>query len=187
MANRRGKTETVTDFISLGSKITADSDYSPEIKRYLLLGKKAMTNLASVSKSRDSTLPTKICTVKAMILPVVMYRCERWTIKKAEHQRTHAFKLRCWRRFLRVHWNARCASKSILKETNPEYSLQGLTLKRLSFDHPMWRADSLEKSLIVGKIESRRRRGWQRMRWLDNITGIVSLRQWTRVWTNPGR
>ena len=119
--------------------------------------------------------------------PVNTHRCECWTIKKAEHQRTHAFKLWCWRRFLRVHWNARPSNESILKEINPEYSLEGLALKLLSFGHLMWRADSLEKTLMLGKIEGRRRRGQQRMRWWDSITGIVSLRQWTWVWANPGR
>ena len=138
--------ETVKDFIFLGSKITADDDYSHEIKRCLLLGRKAMTNLESILKSRDITLPTKAHTVKAMVFPVVMYGCESWTIKEAEHRRMDAFKLWCWRRFLRVPWTARRSNQSILKEINPEYSLEGLMLKlKLQyFGHLMWRADSLE-------------------------------------------
>ena len=139
--------KTVTDFIFLGSKITADSDCSHEIKRHLLLGRKSMTNLDGVLKSRDIILPTKVCIVKAMVFPVVMYRCENCTVKKAEHQRIDAFKLWCWRRPLRVPWTARRSNQSILKEINPEYSLEGLMLKlKLQyFDHVMQRADSLEK------------------------------------------
>ena len=157
-----GKTmETVRDFILLGSKITADGDCSHEIKRCLLLGRNAMTNLDSILQSRDITLPTKVCLVKAMIFPVVIYRCKSWTIKKAECQRTDAFELWCWRRLLRVPWIARRPNQSILKEISPEYSLEGLMLKlkRQYFGHLMQRTDSLEKTLMLGKIESRRRRG----------------------------
>ena len=152
--------ETVTDFIFLGSKITADVDCSYEIKRYLLLGRKAMTNLDSILKSRDVTLPTKVHLVKAMVFPVVMYGCESWTIKKAERQRTDAFKLWCWRRLLRAPWIPRRPNQSILKEISPEYSLEGLMLKlKLQyFDHLMRRTDSLEKILMTGKIEGRKRR-----------------------------
>ena len=155
--------ETMTGFIFLGSKITTDGDCSHEIKRHLLLGRKVMTNLDSILKSRDITLPTKVCRVKAMVFLVVMYGCESWTIKKAEHQRTDAFELWCWRRLSRVPWTARRSNQSILKEINPEYSLEGLMLmlklKFQYFGHLMRRADSLEKTLILGKIEGRRRRG----------------------------
>ena len=153
--------ETVTNFIFGGSKITAGGNCSHEIKRCLLLGRKGMTNLDSILKSRDVTLPTKVCLVKAMVFPVVMYGCESWTIKKAEHQRIDAFKLWCWRRLLRVPWTARRSNQSILKKVNPEYSLQGLMLKlKLQyFGHLMQRTDSLEKSsLLLGKTEGRRRR-----------------------------
>ena len=155
------------DFIFLGSKITADGDCSHEIKRCLLLGKKAMANLDSVLKSRDITLPTKVCIVKAMVFPVVMDECESWIIKKAECQRIDAFELWCWRRLLRVPCTARRSSQSILKEISPEYSLEGLMLKlKLQyFGHLMRRTDSLEKTLMLGKIWGRRRRGGQRMRW----------------------
>ena len=158
--------ETVTDFTFLVSKITADGDYSHEIKRHLLLGRKAMTNLDSILKSRDITLPAKVHLVKAMVFPVVMYGCESWTVKKAEHQRIDAFKLWCWRRLLRVPWTARRSNQSILKEISPEYSLEGLILKlKLQyFGHLMWSTDSLEKTLMLGKIEGRRRgddRGWE--------------------------
>ena len=154
--------ETVADFIFLGSKITVDGDCSHEIKRCLLLGRKAMTNLESILKSRDITLPTKVCLVKAMVFPVVMYGCESWTIKKAEHRRIDAFELWCWRKLLRVPWTARRSNQSI----SPEYSLEGLMLKlKLQyFGHLMRRADSLEKTLMLRKIEGRRRRGRQRMR-----------------------
>ena len=147
--------ETVTDFILGGSKITADGDCSHEIKRYLLLGRKAMTDLDSILKSRDSTLPTKVHPVKAMVFPVVMYGYERWTIKKAEHQRVDAFELWCWRRFLRAPWTAGRPNQSILKEISPGYSLEGLMLKlKLQYiSHLMQRADSFEKTLILGKIE----------------------------------
>ena len=169
--------ETETDFIFLGSKITVDNDYSHEIKRCLLFGKKAMTNLDSILKRRDITLPTKVRLVKAMVFPVVMYRCESWTIKKAEHQRIDAFELWCWRRLLRVPWTVRRSNQSILKEISPERSLEGLMLKlKLQyFGHLMWRADSFEKTLMLGKIEGRRRRGWQRMRWLDGITNLMKM------------
>ena len=170
--------ETVTDFIFLGSKITADGDCSHEIKKRLLLERKVMTNLDSIFKSRDITLLTKICLVKVMVLPVVMFGCESWTVKKAEHRRIDAFELWCWRRLLRVPWTARRSNQSVLKEISPEYSLEGLMLKlKLQyFGHLMWVTDSFEKTLMLGKIEGRRRRGQQRMRWLDGIPT-----QWTRV------
>ena len=153
--------ERVTDFIFLGSKITADGDLTHEIKRHLLLGRKAMTNLDSILKSRDITWFTKVCLVKAMVFPVVTYGCESWTIKKAEHRRTDAFELWCWRRLLRVPWTTRRSNQFILKEISPEYSLEGLMLKlRLQyFGHLMRRSDSSEKTLILGKTEGRRRRG----------------------------
>ena len=152
--------ETVTDFIILGSQITTDGDCSHEIKRCLLLGRKAMTNLDSLLKSRDITLPTKVCLVKAMDFPVVMYGCDSWTMKKAEHQRIDAFELWCWRRLLRVPWTARRSSQSFLK-ISPGCSVEGLMLKlKLQyFGHLIQRADSLEKTLMLGKIEGRRRRG----------------------------
>ena len=160
-----------------GSRITADGDCSHEIKRHLLLGRKAMTHQDSILKSRDITLPTKVHLVKAMVFPVVMYGCESWTIKKAEHQRTDAFELWCWRRLLRVPWTARRSSQSILKEISPRYSLEGLMLmlKLQYFGHLMRRTDSLEKTLMLGKIEGRRRRGRQRMRWLDGITDSMDM------------
>ena len=167
--------ETVTDFLFLGSKITEDGDCSHEIKRLLLLGRKAMINLDSILESRDITLLTKIRLVKALIFPVVMYGCESWTIKKAEHWRIHAFKLWCWRRLWRVPWTARRSNQSILKEISPEFSLEGLKLKLQYFGHLMWRTDSLEKILMLGKIGGGRRRGWQRMRWLDGITDSMDL------------
>ena len=153
--------ETETDITFLGSKITVDSDYSHEIKRRLLFGRKAMTNLDSIMKSRDITLPSKVHLVKAMVFPVVMYRVESWRIKKAECRRIDAFELWCWRRFLRVPWTARRSNQSILKEISPECSLEGLMLKQkiLYFGHLMRRADSLEKTVMLGKIEGRRRRG----------------------------
>ena len=169
--------ETVSDFIFLGSKITADGDCSHEIKRCLLLERKAMTNLDSILKSRDITLPTKFRLVRAMVFPVVICRCENWTIKKAECQRIDAFELWFWIRLLRVSWTARRSNQSILKEINPEYSLEGLMLKlKLQcFSHLMWRADSLEKTLMLGKFEGRRRRGWQKMRWLEGITYSMDM------------
>ena len=153
--------ETLSDFIFGGSKITADGDCSHEIKRRLLLGRKVMTNLDSIFKSRDITLPAKVCLVKAMVFPVVIYGCESWTIKKAECQRVDAFELWCWRRLLRVPWTARRSNQSILKEISPGCSLEGLMLKlKLQyFGHLMRRADSFEKTLMLGKIEGRRRRG----------------------------
>ena len=156
----------------LCSKITADGDCSHEIKRHLLLERKVMTNLDSILKSRDITLPTKVRLVKALVFPVVMYGCESWTLKKAEHQRIDAFELWCWRRLLRVPWTARRSNQSILKEISPEYSLEGLMLKlKLQyFGHLMRRADSFEKTLMLGKIEGGRRRGQQRMRWLDDMS-----------------
>ena len=166
MANRWGNSETVTDFILGGSKITADGDCSHEIKRCLLLGRKVMINLDSILKSRDITLPTKVHLVKVMVLPVVMYGCERWTVKKAEHRRIDAFELWCWRSLLRVPWTARRYNQSIIKEINPEYSLEGqmLKLKFQYFGHLMQRTDSFEKTLLLGKIEGRRRQGRQRIR-----------------------
>ena len=156
--------EVVSDFLFLGSKITVDGDCSHEIRRRLLLGRKAMTNLESMLKSRDTTLPTKACIMKAMGLPMVAYSCESWTVKNVEHQRIDAFELWCWRRLLRVLWTARRLNQSILREINPEYSLEGLLLKLKFqyFGYVMWTADSLEKSLMLGKIEGRRR-GHQRM------------------------
>ena len=169
--------ETVTDFIFLGSQITADGDCSHEIKRHFLLERKAMTNLDSILKGRDVTLPTKVCLVKVMVFPVAMYGCESWTIKKAEHPRIDAFELWCWRRLLRVPWTTRRPNQSILKEISPECSLEGLMLKLKlqTFGHLMQRADSLEKTLMLGKIEGRRRRGRQRMRWLDGITDSMDM------------
>ena len=158
--------ETVADFIFLGSKITADGDCCHEIKRHLLLGRKVITNLDSILKGRNITLPTKVCLVKAMVFPVIMYECESWTIKKAECRSVDAFELWCWRRLLRVPWTARRSNQSILKEISPEYSLEGLMLKLKVqyFGHLMWRADSLEKTLNLGNTECRRRRGEHRMR-----------------------
>ena len=169
--------ETVTDFIFLGSKITADGDCSHEIKRRLLLWRKVMTNLDSILKSRDITLPMKAHLIKAMVFPVVMYGCESWTIRKAEHRKIDAFEPWCWRRLLRVPWTARRSNQSILKEISPEYSLEGLMLKlKLQyFGHWMWRADSLEKTVKLGKIEGGRRRGWQRMRCLEGITDLMDM------------
>ena len=169
--------ETVTDFIVLGSKITEDGDYSHEVKRCLLLGRKVVTNLDSMLKSRDITLPTKVHLVKAMVFPVVMYGCESWTVKKAERRRIDAFELCCWRRLLRVPWTARRSNQSILKEISPGISLEGmmLKLKLQYFGHLMRITDSLEKTLMLGKIEGRRRRGRQRMRWLDGITDSMDM------------
>ena len=160
-----------------GSKITADGDCSHEIKRHLLLGRKAMTNLHSILKSRDIPLPTKVWPVKAMFLPVVMYGCESWTIKKVECQRIDAFELWCWRRLLRVSWTARRSNQSILKETNPGISLEGMLLKlKLQYFGPLiWGTYSLEKTVMLGKIDSRRRSGWQRVRWLDCITDSMDM------------
>ena len=175
--------ETVTDFILGGSKITADGDCTHKIKRHLLLRRKAMTNLDSILKSRDVTLPTKVCLVKAMVFPVVMYGCESWPMKKAERQRIDASELGSWRRLLRAPWTARRANKSLLKQIRPEYSLQRLMPKLQYFGHLMRRTDSLEKNLMLGKAEGRRRREQQRMRWLDGITDLMvmslsKLRSW---------
>ena len=173
--------ETVGDFSFLGSKITADGDGSHEIKRCLLFGRKAMSNLDSILKRRDITLPTKVCLVKAMVFPVVVYGCERWTIKKDECQRIDAFEPWCWRRLWRVPWTARRSNQSILKEISPEYSLEGLMLKLKFqyFGHLMWRTDSLEETLMLRKIEGKRRRGRQRMRWLDGITNLMDM-NWSK-------
>ena len=158
-------------------KITSDSDYSHEIKRYLLLGRKAMTNLGSILKSRDITLPTKVHLVRGMVFPVVMYGCECWTIKKADCWRIDAFELWCWRRLLRVPWTARRSNQSIRKEISPGCSLEGLMLKLKFqyFGHLMRRTDSLEKILMLGKIEGRKKRGWQRITWLDGITDVMDM------------
>ena len=171
------RVEIVSDFTFLGSKITADGDCSHEIKRRLLLGRKVMTNLDSIFKSRNIILSTKFHLLKVMVFPVVMYGCESWTVKKAEHPRIDAFELWCWGRFLRAFWTARSSNQSILKETSPECSLEGLMLKlKLQyFGHLMRRVDSLEKTLILGGIGARRRRGRQRMRWLDGITLLDGL------------
>ena len=169
--------ETVSDFVLLGSKITADGDCSLEIKRHLLLGRKVMTNLDSIFKSRGITLPNKVRLVKAMVFLVVMYGCESWTVKKVEHQGIDAFELWCWRTLLRVPWTARRSNQSILKEINPGISLEGmmLKLKLQYFGHLMWRVDSLEKALMLGGFGGRRRRGRQRMRWLDGITHSMDV------------
>ena len=167
----------VADFIFGSSKITADGDCSHEIKRHLLLGRKAMTNLDSILKSRDIALTTKTHLVKAIVFPVVMYGCESWTVKKAERQRIDAFELWCWRRLLRVPWTARRSNQSILKEISPGCSLEGMMLKvKLQyFGHLMRRVDSLEKTLMLGGIRGRRRRGRQRMRWLDDVTDSMDM------------
>ena len=168
--------ETVSDFILEGSKITADGDCSHEIKRCLLLGRKVMTNLHSILKSRDIILPATIHLVKAMVFPVVMYGCESWTVKKAECWRIDAFELWCWRRLL-TPWTARRSNQSILKEISPWCSLEEmmLKLKFQSFGHLMQRVDTVEKTLMLGGIGGRRRRGWQRMRWLNGITNSMDM------------
>ena len=177
MTNRWGNNGNSDKLFLGGSKITADGDCSHEIKRCLLLGRKAMTNLDSILKSRDMTLPTKVRLVKAMVFPVAVYRCESWTVKEAERRRIDAFELWCWRRLLRVPWTARRSNQSVLKEISPEYSLEGqmLMLKFQYFSHLMRRTDSFEKTLMLGKIEGGRRRGQQRMRWLDGITSSVDM------------
>ena len=169
--------ETVADFIFGGSKITANGDCSYEIKRRLLLGRKVITNLDSMLKSRDITLPTKVHLVKAMVFPVIMYGCENWTVKKAEHRRVDAFELWYWIRLLRVPWTARRSNQSMLKEVSPGCSLEGLMLKlKLQyFGHLMRRANSLEKALMLGGIGGRRRRGQQRISWLDCITDSMDM------------
>ena len=181
MANRWGNSgDTERLFLGgagRGYKITSDGDCSHEIKRHVLLGRKAMIHLDSILKSRDITLPAKVNLVKAMIFPVVMYGCESWTMKKAERQRIDAFEVWCWRRLLRVPWTTRRSNQSILKKISPEYWLEGLMLKlKLQyFGHLMQRTDSLEKTLMLGKIEGWRRRGWQNMRWLDDITDSMDM------------
>ena len=168
---------TVADSIFLDSKIIVDSDCSHEVNRHLLLGRKATTNLDSIFKSRDITLPTKVCMVKAMIFLVVICRCESWTIKKVKCQRIDAFELWCWRRLLRLPWTARRWNQSILKEINHEYSLEGLLLilELQYFGHLIWKPDSLESTLMLGKIEDKRRRGWQKMRWSDSFTDSMGM------------
>ena len=172
MGNKWGNSGNSVRLYFLGSKITADGDCSHEIKKCVLFGRKVMTNLDSVLKSRDITLSTKVHLAKAMVFPVVMYWCESWTVKKAKRRRIHTFELWCWRRLLRVHWTARRSNQSILKEISPGCSLEGLMLKlKLQyFGHLMRRADSLEKTLVLGGLGGMRRRGRQRMRWLDGIT-----------------
>ena len=172
----RKTVETVSDFIFVGSKITADGDCSHEIKRQLLLGRKVITNLDSILKSRDITSPTKVCLVKAIVFPVVTYTCESWTVKKAEHWRIGDFELWCWTRLLTVPWTSRRSDQYILKEIIPGCSLEGLMLKlKLQyFGHLMQRTDSSEKTLRLGKIEGERR-GWQRMRWLNGITNSMNM------------
>ena len=173
----RKQWKTVSDFIFLGSKITADGHCSHEIKRHLFFGRKVMTNLDSILKSRDITLPTNVHLVKAMVFPVVMYGCGSWTVKKAECWKIDAFELWCWRRLFRVPWTVRRSNQSILKEISPGYSLEGLMLKLKVqyFGYLMRKADSLEKILMLEKIEGRRRRGQQRMRWLDGITDSMDM------------
>ena len=169
--------ETLADFTFWGSKITADGDCSHEIKRQLLLGRKVRTKLDSILKGRDITLPTKVRLVKAMVFPVVVYGCESWTVKKAEHRRIDTFELWCWRGLLRVPWTARRSNQSILKEISPGCSMEGLMLKlKLQYFGQLMRSvDSLEKTLMLGGIGGRRRRGWQRMRWLDGITNLMDM------------
>ena len=169
--------ETVSDFIFLSSKITADGECSHEIKRHLLLGRKVMTNLDSILKSRDITLPTKVHLVKAMVFPVVMCECESWSVRKAERRKIDAFELWCWRRLLRVPWTARRSNQSILKEISPGISLEGMMLKLKCqyFGHLMRRVDSLENTLMLAGIGDRKRRGRQRMRWLDGITDSMDV------------
>ena len=183
MGNRWGNSGNSVRLYFLGSKITADGDCSHEIKRRLLLGRKVMTNLDSIFKSRDITLPKKVCLVKAMVFPVVMYGYNSWTVKKADCRRIDAFELWCWRRLLRVPWTARRSNQSILKEISPGCSLERLMLKlKLQyFGHLMQRVDSLERTLMLGGIGGRRRRGRQRMRWLDSTTNLMDM-SWGELW-----
>ena len=167
--------ETVENFIFLNSNITADGGWSHEIKRWSLIGRKAMTNIDSLLKSQDISLPTKVRLVKAMVFPVVMYGCENWTIKKAQCQIIDAFEMWCWRRLFWLPWRAKRSNQSILKEISAEYSLEGLMPKLQYFDHLMWKTDSFEKTLMLGKIEGGRRRERQRMRWLDAITDSMDM------------
>ena len=173
MANRWGNSDRLYFFRFQNHCRYGDCNH--EIKRHLLLGRKAMTNLDNILKSRDITLLTKVCLVKAIVFPVVMYGCKSWTIKKAECQRIDAFELWCWRRLLRGPWTARRSNQSILKEISPEYSLEWLMLKLQYYGHQMQRTDSLEKTLMLGKIEGRKRRGRQRMRWLDGVTDLMDM------------
>ena len=177
MGNRWGNSGNSVRLYFLGSKITADGDCSHEIKRHLLLGRKVMTNLDSIFKSRDITLPTKIRLVKAIVFPVVMYGCESWTVKKAERRRIDAFELWCWRRLLRVPCTARRSNQSVLKEISPGICLEGmmLKLKLQYFGHFLQSVDSLEKTLMLGGIGGKRRRGRQRMRWLDGMTDSMDV------------
>ena len=175
--------ETVRDFILEGFKITANDDCSHEIKRRLLLGRKSISNLDSIFKSRDITFPTKVHLVKAVVFPVVMYGCESWTVKKAEHQRIDAFELWCWRRLLRVPWTARRSNRSILQKIYPEYSLEALMLKLQYFGHLMWKIESLEKTLMLGKTEGRRRgddRVWDG--WMASPTQWTWIRASSKIW-----
>ena len=177
MGNRGGNNRNSDRLYFGGLLVTADGDCSHELKRCLLLGRKVMTNLDSIFKSRDINLPTKFCLVKAIVFSVVMFGCESWTLKKAEHWRIDAFELWCWRRLLRVTWITRRSNQYILKEISPEYSLEGrmLKLKLQYFGYLMWRTNSFEKTLVLGKIIGRRRKGWQRIRWLDSITDSMDM------------
>ena len=177
MANRWGNNGNCERLYFLGLQNHCRWWCNPKTKRCLLLARKAMTNLDSIFKSRDITLPTQVRLVKVIVFPVVTYRCESWTIKEAEHRRIDAFELWCWRRVLRIPWTARRSNQSMLKEISPEYSLEGLMLKLkfLSFGYLMWRTDSLKNTLVLGTIEGGRRREWQRMRWLDEITNSMDM------------